>query len=114
MKKPQFYERFYQKRYSVKKRQETALDAREEFATKSDLKQFKEEIIHEFHIIAEGLTDHMKLLADGHSGLAQRLDRVEIRIDGVETRLDRTEVGFPFWSHRSRSFRNGENRLRND
>jgi len=67
--------------------------ARDEFATKTDLKQFKEEIIHEFHIVAEGLTDHMKLLAEGHSGLAQRLDRVETRLDGVETRLDRTEAG---------------------
>jgi len=69
------------------------MGARDEFATKADLKEFKEEIIHEFHIVAEGLTDHMKLLAEGHSGLAQRLDRVETRLDGVETRLDRTESG---------------------
>lgn len=67
--------------------------AHEEFATKKDLTTFKEEIIHEFHIVAEGLTDHMKLLAEGHSGLAQRLDRVETRLEGVETRLDRTESG---------------------
>ena len=69
------------------------MGTRDEFATKADLKEFKEEIIHEFHIVAEGLTDHMKLLAEGHSGLAQRLDRVETRLDGVETRLDRTESG---------------------
>ena len=69
------------------------MGARDEFATKADLKEFKEEIIHEFHIVAEGLTDHMKLLAEGHSGLAQRLNRVETRLDGVETRLDRTESG---------------------
>jgi hypothetical protein len=71
--------------------------ARDDFVTKTDLEKslgkFKEEIIHEFHIVAEGLTDHMKLLAEGHSGLAQRLDRVETRLDGVETRLDRTESG---------------------
>jgi len=73
------------------------MGARDEFATKDDLEKslgkFKEEIIHEFHIVAEGLTDHMKLLAEGHSGLAQRLDRVETRLGGVEIRLDRTEAG---------------------
>jgi chaperonin cofactor prefoldin len=70
-----------------------AMGVHEEFATKKDLITFKEEIIHEFHIVAEGLTDHMKLLAEGHSGLAQKLDRVETRLDGVETRLDRAESG---------------------
>jgi len=69
----------------------------EELVAKTDLEKtlgkFKEEIIHEFHIVAEGLTDHMKLLVEGHSGLAQRLDRVETKLDGVETRLDRTEAG---------------------
>lgn len=84
---------FTQKRKPVKNRQETAMGASEEFATKGDLKQFKEEIIHEFHNVAEGLTDQIKFLAEGHSGLAQRLDRVETRLEGVETRLDRTEAG---------------------
>jgi len=69
------------------------MGAHDEFATKKDLITFKEEIIHEFHIVAEGLTDHMKLLAEGHSGLSQRLDGVETRLEGVETRLDRTEAG---------------------
>ncbi|MDP2969878.1 MAG: hypothetical protein Q8P64_11835 [Deltaproteobacteria bacterium] len=68
------------------------MGAREEFATKADLKEFKDEIIHEFHIVAEGLTDHIKLLAEGHSGLAQRLDRVETRLEGVENRLDKVEI----------------------
>jgi hypothetical protein len=72
---------------------EDIMSAHEEFATKKDLITFKEEIIHEFHIVAEELTDHMKLLAEGHSGLAQRFGRVETRLDGVETRLDRTETG---------------------
>jgi len=73
------------------------MGAREEFVTKDDLEKslgkFKEEIVHEFHIVAEGLMDHIKLLAEGHSGVIQRLDRVETRFDGVETRLDRTESG---------------------
>jgi len=32
---------------------------------------------HEFHIISEGLIDQIKLLAEGHSGIIDRLDRME-------------------------------------
>ena len=46
-------------------------------ATKDDVKKFKEEIIHEFHVISEGLVDQIKLLAEGHSGIINRLDRME-------------------------------------
>jgi archaellum component FlaC len=60
--------------------------------TKKDLKNFKEEIIHQFHLISEGLIDQIKLLSEGHSGIIQRLDRVDTRLDGVETRLDRVET----------------------
>lgn len=70
--------------------------ARDEFATKDDLEKslgrFKEEIIHEFHVVSEGLMDHIKLLAEGHSGVVQRLDRIDTRFDQVETRLDRVET----------------------
>ena len=59
---------------------------------KRDLKNFKEEIIHQFHVISEGLIDQIKLLAEGHSGIIQRLDRVDTRLEGVETRLDRVET----------------------
>jgi len=45
--------------------------------TKKDLQSFKDEIIHQFHIISEGLMDQIKLLAEGHSGIIQRLDRIE-------------------------------------
>jgi hypothetical protein len=50
---------------------------RKEVATKDDLKRFKEEIIHEFHMISEGLIDQIKLLAEGHTGMIQRLERME-------------------------------------
>lgn len=70
--------------------------ARDEFATKDDLEKslgrFKEEIIHEFHVVSEGLMDHIKLLVEGHSGVVQRLDRVDTRFDQVETRLDRVDT----------------------
>lgn len=52
--------------------------------TKKDLQSFKDEIIHQFHIISEGLIDQIKLLAEGHSGIIQRLDRVETRLDKME------------------------------
>jgi chromosome segregation ATPase len=70
--------------------------AREEFITKDDLEKslgkFKEEIIHEFHVVSEGMMDHIKLLAEGHSGVVQKLDRVETRLEGVENRLDKVEI----------------------
>ena len=50
---------------------------RKEVSTKEDLKKFKEEIVHEFHVISEGLIDQIKLLAEGHSGIIDRLDRME-------------------------------------
>jgi len=58
-------------------KEKKAASVRKEFATKEDLKKFKEEIIHEFHIISEGLIDQIKLLAEGHSGIIQRLNRME-------------------------------------
>jgi predicted phage-related endonuclease len=61
-------------------------------ATKKDLKEFKEEIIHQFHIISEGLIDQIKLLAEGHAGIIQQLGGVKTRLDGVETRLDGVET----------------------
>jgi chromosome segregation ATPase len=60
--------------------------------TKKDLKEFKEEILHQFHIISEGLIDQIKLLAEGHSGIIEQLGGVKTRLDGVETRLDRVET----------------------
>jgi chromosome segregation ATPase len=61
-------------------------------AIKRDLQDFKEEIIHQFHIISEGLIDQIKLLAEGHSGIIQKLDRVDTRLEGVETKLERVET----------------------
>ena len=58
-------------------KQNKASSVRKEVVTKEDMKKFKEEIIHEFHIISEGLIDQIKLLAEGHSGIIDRLDRME-------------------------------------
>jgi len=68
----------------------------EEFVTKADLEKslgkFKEEIIHEFHIISEGLMDHIKLLAEGHSVVVQKLDRVETRLYHMEKKNERQHI----------------------
>jgi len=66
--------------------------ANKDSAIKRDLQDFKEEIIHQFHIISEGLIDQIKLLAEGHSGIIQKLDRVDTRLEGVETKLERVET----------------------
>jgi len=48
----------------------------EESVIREDLKKFREEIVHEFHAVSEGLLDQIKLLAEGHSAVVQRLDRL--------------------------------------
>ena len=53
------------------------MNARKDSLTKKDLQSFKEEIVHQFHIISEGLIDQIKLLAEGHSGIIQRLEHIE-------------------------------------
>ena len=72
------------------------MDARKEFATKDDIEKslgkFKEEIVHEFHVVSEGTMDHIKLLAEGHSGVIQRLDRVENRFDHMEKENERQHI----------------------
>ena len=40
-------------------------------------KGLEERVVNQFHVIAEGLTDHIKLLAEGHTGIINRLDRTE-------------------------------------
>ncbi len=53
------------------------MDARKDNLTKKDLQSFKEEIVHQFHLISEGLIDQIKLLAEGHSGIIERLDHID-------------------------------------
>ncbi|RPJ01815.1 MAG: hypothetical protein EHM36_13065 [Deltaproteobacteria bacterium] len=41
------------------------------------LKSFEDRMIHQFHIVSEGLIDQVKLLAEGHSGVIERLGQME-------------------------------------
>ena len=58
-------------------KQKKASGVSKKVVIKQEMKKFKEEIIHEFHVISEGLIDQIKLLAEGHRGIIDRLDRME-------------------------------------
>jgi phage-related minor tail protein len=42
---------------------------------KEDLKSFKEEIIHQFHVVSEGVIDQVKLVAEGVATVNEKLER---------------------------------------
>jgi acetyl-CoA carboxylase carboxyltransferase component len=53
------------------------MNASKEAATREDLEKFQQKIVHEFHVVSEGLIDQIKLLAEGHAGILHRFDRIE-------------------------------------
>ena len=42
---------------------------------RDDLKSFKEEIIHQFHVVSEGVIDQVKLVAEGVTTVNEKLER---------------------------------------
>ncbi|MCJ7545854.1 MAG: hypothetical protein MUP30_03350 [Deltaproteobacteria bacterium] len=56
----------------------------EDNVSKKDLQSLKEDIIHQFHIISEGLIDQIKLLSEGHTGIIDRLNRTDAHLDRME------------------------------
>ena len=58
--------------------------------TKEDLKTFKEEIVHQFHIISEGLRSDVMQVAEGVVTVSEKLDRghQELRKEIQETRQE--------------------------
>ena len=58
--------------------------------TKEDLKSFKEEIIHQFHVVSEGVIDQVKLVAEGVATVNEKLDRIhlELKTEIQETRQE--------------------------
>ncbi len=63
-----------------------------EVPTKEDLKKLKEEIVHQFQVISEELIDQIKLFADGHSGIIDRLSRIDSRLDRMEKENERHDL----------------------
>jgi hypothetical protein len=53
------------------------------------MKAFEKRVVDQFHIISEGLIDQIKLLAEGHSGIINRLDMVDERLDRMEKENER-------------------------
>lgn len=60
------------------------MDVREDNVSKQDLQSLKEEIIHQFHIISEGLIDQIRLLSEGHTGIIDRLNKTDAHLDRME------------------------------
>ena len=59
-------------------------------STKEDLQNFKEEILHQFHIISEGVIDQVKQVAEGVMNVNEKLDRRfdELKVEIQETRQE--------------------------
>jgi hypothetical protein len=58
--------------------------------TREDLKSFKEEIIHQFYVVSEGVIDQVKLVAEGVTAVNEKLDRIhqELKTEIQETRQE--------------------------
>ena len=55
--------------------------------TKGDLKIFKDEIVHQFHVVSEGVIDQVKLVAEGVANVDEKLDR---RFNELEAEIQET------------------------
>ena len=51
------------------------MNARKGNATKEDLQNFKEEMLHQFHVISKGVIDQVKQVAEGVATVNEKLDR---------------------------------------
>lgn len=58
--------------------------------TKEDLKAFREDIVHQFHVISEGLRSDVMQVAEGVVTVSEKLDRShqELRKEVQETRQE--------------------------
>jgi len=58
--------------------------------TKDDLKSFKEEIVHQFHVISEDVISQVKLVAEGVANVNEKMDRRfnELKSEIQETRQE--------------------------
>jgi hypothetical protein len=67
-----------------------SMNTRKGSATKEDLQGFKEEILHQFHVISEGVIDQVKQVAEGVANVDEKLDRRfnELKAEIQETRQE--------------------------
>jgi hypothetical protein len=52
----------------------------------------KKRVVDQFHVVSEGLIDQIKLLAEDHSGIINRLDTVDERLDRMEKENERQHL----------------------
>jgi len=71
---------------------------RKQTMTKEDMNNFRDEIVREFHLISEGLIDQIKLLPQGHSGIIERLNRLDVTLARMEKESERQHMETPAWS----------------
>ena len=50
------------------------------------------EITLRFQAVAEGMSDEIRVVAEGHTMLAEKVDALGVRLEGVESGLDRLGV----------------------
>jgi phage-related minor tail protein len=48
--------------------------------SKEDLKKFKEEIVHQFHVVSEGVIDQVKLVGEGVATTNEKLERTRTEL----------------------------------
>ncbi len=63
------------------------MNGRKGSATKEDLQKFKEEILHQFHVISEGVVDQVKQVAKGVATVNEKLDR---RFNALKAEIQET------------------------
>ena len=66
------------------------MSTRKESATKKDLQGLKEEIVHQFHVISEGVISQVKQVGEGVANVDEKLDRRfnELKAEIQETRQE--------------------------
>ncbi len=56
------------------------------------------EDVTRFEVLLENIQTSVKVIAEGHGALAERLDRMDGRFDKLETRFDRLETRFDLFA----------------
>jgi hypothetical protein len=56
------------------------MPVRKNSSKKGDAQNFKDEIIHEFHVISEGIITQVKQVAKGVINVDQKLDRTRLEL----------------------------------
>ena len=66
------------------------MPVRKNSSKKEDIQNFKDEIIHEFHVISEGIISQVKQVAEGVASVNEKLDRIrqELKTEIQEARQE--------------------------